>query len=247
MARISVSTLYRFKGEIVAMALFGWAALAGAQSAAPAALPAQPPGKQAVAPTAIEKPLWKDLTAVQQRALEPLVGEWNKLDSLRKLKWLEIANRFASMKPDEQQRVHERMREWVRLTPEQRRQVRESFARTQKITPGQKSAQWEQYQQLPEEKKKELADKPAKKQVANPPTPTQSKIPTVAPVKSKPPAHPGAATAPGATGSAPPATSPSGSAPAGVQPAPAAASAVVPAAGTPTTNPASPAVPSNVK
>ena len=217
MARISVSTLYRIKGEIVTLLMCGWAAVAVGQSAppasapaaaapavnasAPAAAPPAPaasakssasapapaPGKHAVAPIAIEKPLWKDLTAAQQRALEPLIGEWNKLDSLRKQKWLEIANRFASMKPDEQQRVHERMRDWLRLTPDQRRQVRENFARTQKITPGQKSAQWEQYQQLPEEKKKQLADKVPKKQVANPPTPTQSKIPMVAPVKSRPP------------------------------------------------------------
>jgi len=202
MARISWTTLYLFKVELVSVAILIWAAVATAQSGpAPAAAPvAAPPGKHAVAPIALEKPLWKDLTPTQQRALEPLSGEWNKLEGLRKQKWLEIANRFASMKPDEQQRVHDRMRDWLRLTPDQRRQVRENFARTQKITPGQKSAQWEQYQQLPEEKKKQLADKAPKKQVANPPTPTQSKIPVVAPIKAKPP---GAALVPGAPGAAP--------------------------------------------
>eukprot|EP01034_Spumella_vulgaris_P043945 gene43945-54606_t len=167
--------------ELVSLAILAWAAVASAQSS-PAPV-AAPPGKHAVAPIALEKPLWKDLTPAQQRALEPLSGEWNKLEGLRKQKWLEIANRFASMKPDEQQRVHDRMRDWLRLTPDQRRQVRENFARTQKITPGQKSAQWEQYQQLPEEKKKQLADKAPKKQVVNPPTPTQSKAPVVAPIK----------------------------------------------------------------
>lgn len=268
MARISVSTLYRFKGEIVTIAMFGWAALAGAQSSAPVptavpAVSAQAPaatapapasasaaatGKHAVAPIAIEKPLWKDLTPAQQRALEPLIGEWNKLDGLRKQKWLEIANRFASMKPDEQQRVHERMRDWLRLTPDQRRQVRENFARTQKITPGQKSVQWEQYQQLPEEQKKQLADKAPKKQVANPPTPTQSKIPMVAPVKSKSPAQPGTAAVPGTPGATPGAAGAS-PAPAAGSAAPAAGSAsnAAPAAATPTTTPASPAVAPNVK
>ncbi|MEG2034416.1 MAG: hypothetical protein RR376_27490, partial [Janthinobacterium sp.] len=32
-----------------------------------------------------------------------------------------------------------------------------NYARTKKIDPGQKSAQWEQYQQLPEDQKKKLA------------------------------------------------------------------------------------------
>ena len=207
MARISWSTLYLFKVELVSLAILAWAAVASAQSSpAPAAAPvAAPPGKHAVAPIALEKPLWKDLTPAQQRALEPLSGEWNKLEGLRKQKWLEIANRFASMKPDEQQRVHDRMRDWLRLTPDQRRQVRENFARTQKITPGQKSAQWEQYQQLPEEKKKQLADKAPKKQVVNPPTPTQSKAPVVAPIKAKPPGGALVPGAPGAPGSPPPA------------------------------------------
>ena len=44
---------------------------------------------------------WKDLSPSQQRALEPLAGEWNKLEGLRKQKWLEIANRYNAMKPDE--------------------------------------------------------------------------------------------------------------------------------------------------
>ncbi|MBY0237902.1 MAG: DUF3106 domain-containing protein [Burkholderiaceae bacterium] len=168
----------------------------------------------------MEKPLWKDLSAAQQRALDPLKGEWDKLEGLRKQKWLEIANRYNGMKPDEQVRVQERMRDWVRLTPDQRRMVRENFARSQKAapSPGQKSVQWEQYQQLPEEQKKQLADKAPKKQVVNPPTPTQSKIPTVQPVKR---AVPGAApnvtapatlatpvTAPAASGATAPATAP---------------------------------------
>jgi hypothetical protein len=168
-------------------------------------------GKPAVAPIALEKPLWKDLTPVQQRALEPLAGEWNKLEGLRKQKWLEIANRYNAMKPDEQARVQERMRDWVRLTPDQRRMVRENFARSQKVAPapGQKSAQWQQYQQLPEEQKKLLADKAPKKQVANPPSPTQSKIQTVPPVK-----RPTAATLPapaaGTAGAAAPAPAAAG-------------------------------------
>jgi hypothetical protein len=114
------------------------------------------------------------------------------MESAKKQKWLEISNRYATMKPDEQQRVHERMRNWaVELTPEQRRVARENFATTKKIDPSKKSAQWEQYQALPEEEKKRLAAEAAlmkKKQVANLPSSAQANMPKVAPIKSGPPA-----------------------------------------------------------
>lgn len=166
--------------------------LAGAPLAAAAASAASTPavvgaGKHAVtvAKTPLDKPLWKDLTLTQQQALEPLTAEWDKMEGLSKKKWLQIATRYATMKPEEQQRLHERMREFIKLTPEQRRQIRQTYARTQKLDPSEKSAQWEQYQQLPEEQKRKLAAAAnAKKQVANLPTPSQSKIKTVPPIKA---------------------------------------------------------------
>ncbi len=135
------------------------------------------------------KPLWSELSPAQQQALAPLANEWDKLDSLRKNKWLAIGNRYATMKPTEQQRMQERMHDWVKLTPEQRRIARESYARAKKLNPEQKSAQWEQYQQLPEEQKKKLAaDAASKKRVATLPSnaahPGHSK--TVPPIKSAP-------------------------------------------------------------
>lgn len=150
-----------------------------------------------------EKILWKDLTPAQQKALEPLAGEWDTMEPIRKQKWLGIGKRYASMKPDEQARVQERMREWVRMTPEERRQVRQNFARAQKLDPSEKSTQWESYQQLTDEQKKALAAKsPAKKQLANLPTPTQSKMKLPAPIKPATPTGPpaaGAAAAPTTT------------------------------------------------
>lgn len=104
-----------------------------------------------------DKPLWRSLTPAQQLALQPLQGEWDQMDGVRKQKWLQLANRFATLKPEEQQRVHERMREWVKLTPEQRELARETYTRTRKIAPEEKNATWESYQQLPEEQKKKLA------------------------------------------------------------------------------------------
>jgi hypothetical protein len=129
------------------------------------------------------------------------------MEPIRKQKWLGIVKRYSSMKPDEQVRVQERMREWVKMTPEERRQVRQNFSRAQKLDATQKSTQWESYQQLPEEQKKELAAKGAvKKQVANLPTPTQSKMKTVAPIKtvvSTPAAGAAPTVAPGAAAGAP--------------------------------------------
>lgn len=104
-----------------------------------------------------DKPLWRSLTPAQQVALQPLQAEWDQMDGVRKQKWLQLANRFATLKPEEQQRVHERMRAWVKLTPEQRELARETYTRTRKIAPEQKNATWETYQQLPEDQKKKLA------------------------------------------------------------------------------------------
>lgn len=142
--------------------------------------------KGAVAP---EKIMWKDLTLAQQQALEPLAGEWDGIEPIRKQKWLGIAKRYARMNPDEQARVQRRMREWVGMSPDERRQIRQNYARAQKLNPAQKAVSWEEYQTLSDEQKKELAAKAAtKKQVVNLPTPSQAKLPTPAPVKPGAPA-----------------------------------------------------------
>lgn len=104
-----------------------------------------------------DKPLWRTLTPTQQVALQPLQAEWDGMDGVRKQKWLQLANRFNALQPEEQERVHERMREWVKLTPEQRELARETYSRTRKIAPDQKTASWENYLQLPEAQKQKLA------------------------------------------------------------------------------------------
>jgi hypothetical protein len=104
-----------------------------------------------------DKPLWRSLTPAQQVALQPLQGEWDLMDGVRKQKWLELANRFEAMKPEERQRLHERMREWAKLTPAQRELARATYARARKIGPEQKTASWASYQQLPDDQKKKLA------------------------------------------------------------------------------------------
>ena len=146
-------------------------------------------GNLTTKPQAAVRPLWHELTPTQQQALAPLASEWNTLDSFRKNKWLAIGNKFTRMSPDEQQRIQERMRDWVALTPEQRRVARESYVRTKKLDSDQKSAHWEKYQQLSDEQKKKLAaGAAAKKPVATLPSPaTRGKTSTtVPPIKSAP-------------------------------------------------------------
>lgn len=129
--------------------------------------PAAPKAAAPAVPGSTNNSPWHKLTRAQQTALQPLAGEWDRLDAPRRQKWLDIANRYASMKPGEQARVQERMRDWVKLTPEQRRQVRENYTRSKRIDPGQKSAQWQQYQQLSDEEKQKLAAEAAAKKPLN--------------------------------------------------------------------------------
>ncbi|MCX7219359.1 MAG: DUF3106 domain-containing protein [Burkholderiales bacterium] len=138
--------------------------------------------------TVASKPLWASLSPQQKLALSPLSAEWDKIDEVRKKKWLEIAAKYPNMKPDEQTRVQERIRDWVKLSPEQRMQARENFAQTTQIKPEQKSAQWQQYQQLSEEQKKQLANEvSSKKSITNIPSESQRVVKPLAPIRVGPP------------------------------------------------------------
>lgn len=137
--------------------------------------------------TAQAKPLWATLSPQQRLALAPLAPVWDSMDEIRKRKWLEIANKYAAMKPDEQARVQERMQTWMKLTPEQRMQARENFARTTQIKPERKSAQWQEYQQLSDDQKKHLASEASKKKsVTNLPPESQRNVKPLAPIKIGP-------------------------------------------------------------
>ena len=103
------------------------------------------------------RPYWIELTIAQRQALAPLTDDWERLDGQTKKKWVEIANRYPKMKPEEQQHTQERMREWALLTPEQCRVARDSFARVRAMPPEQRAEMLRKYQELPEEKKHELA------------------------------------------------------------------------------------------
>jgi len=112
-------------------------------------------------PKTLDKPLWRDLSNAQQVALAPLEPEWDRMEGPRKRKWIEMSARFASMSDSEQQRVHERMRQWLKLTPAQRELARENFSRASRVAQGDKAADWENYKQLSAEQRRKLANSPA--------------------------------------------------------------------------------------
>lgn len=183
----------RHLAAVIAAAATAWAGATGLpqkEGAGPAAKPAAASGAVGNKParTASSSRLqWGDLTAAQQTTLAPLAAEWDQLDTPRKKKWLALSNRYASMKPEEQHRMQQRMQDWVRLTPEQRRLARESYARAKMLKPDQKTEQWQKYQELPEDRKKALAaNASVKKPVATLPTAAQRNAPMVQPIKATP-------------------------------------------------------------
>jgi hypothetical protein len=103
-----------------------------------------------------QNPSWGQLTPEQKSILEPIQGEWDKLDAMRKQKWIGITQRYPKMKPEEQARLQKRMQEWATLTPEQRRAARDKYREFEQLPPQERQAireKWDQYKQ-------ELAQKP---------------------------------------------------------------------------------------
>ncbi|MEB0217066.1 MULTISPECIES: DUF3106 domain-containing protein [unclassified Undibacterium] len=118
-----------------------------------------------------KNPSWQDLNAAQRDALSPLAKAWNTLHAERKQKWLHVTQKFFAMKPEQQQRAQDRMRAWANLSPVQRDIARENYAQAVQIDAHEKALLWEQYQQLPYEKKQQLAKaNKAKKRITNLPS-----------------------------------------------------------------------------
>lgn len=113
------------------------------------------------------RPLWTDLTPMQQQTLQPLAGSWANMSEAQKRKWLKISRSYPSLPPEGQATMHSRMNEWVALSPQQRAEARLNFAKTtelaRQLTPEEKKAKWLSYQALSPEEKQSLAAKAARK------------------------------------------------------------------------------------
>ncbi len=115
-----------------------------------------------------QPPTWASLSSSQKQALAPLQQEWAGVDTQRKDKWIEVASRFATLAPDERQRVQARMAEWLRLSPADRNRARLQFQEVKEVPAGERQARWQAYQALSAEERKRLASeaRPAAKSPA---------------------------------------------------------------------------------
>jgi hypothetical protein len=158
----------------VALAQSSGPATSGSPGAAPRAHSTAQP---------VAQPSWRELNAEQREALQPLAGDWDKFDSLRKKKWLAIAAKYPNMSAEGKKRLHERMPQLARLTPEQHETARENFQRAYSLPAEQRVALTQRYQELPEDRKRALA---AQAPTKRPTTPARRPAPLVRP--SNPPA-----------------------------------------------------------
>jgi hypothetical protein len=136
-------------------------AAASTFAAAGFALPAAHAGTPPSAAADTSGPSWNELSAAQRKVLAPLAGDWNAIDSRGKERWMGVAGRFPNMPPEEQQRANQRMVEWSHMTPVQRSQARMNFQETRDLPKEEREARWKAYQALPDDKKRELANKRA--------------------------------------------------------------------------------------
>ena len=102
---------------------------------------------------------WKDLTDAQRQVLQPLAGTWNTLNPGHQGKWIALTQNYGTRSPEEQKKMQSRMLEWAALTPSQREQARLNFAETKKVSASVRAADWETYQGLSDEEKRQLAAK----------------------------------------------------------------------------------------
>jgi Protein of unknown function (DUF3106) len=110
-------------------------------------------------------PSWEHLSALQQHALKPMQADWGRLDSLRKQKWLNIAERYHALPSAQKMRIHERMTQWNQLSDTQRHQARDNYlsilsSPTSVTVNGnnQLHEQWIRYQALPPEARAKLRE-----------------------------------------------------------------------------------------
>ena len=131
------------------------------------------------------QPGWSLLSASQKSILAPLAKEWDKLDNIGRKKWLGIAERYPAMKPEEQRRVQDRMREWANLTPEQRAKVRDTYKEFSQLPSEQKQTlkqKWEAYSNLPHEEKQRVRQEGKSSQLLAPPPVAEPALATQEPV-----------------------------------------------------------------
>jgi len=116
-------------------------------------------------------PRWSHLTPAQRASLKPLERDWSTIDADRKQKWIQIAGRIPSMPPAERERVQARMTEWARMSPQERGRARLAFQQAKQVAPKDRQAQWEAYQSLSADQKRQLQARAAPATASGTPRP----------------------------------------------------------------------------
>ncbi len=133
------------------------------------------------------RPAWNELTNPQREALAPLARDWATLDADRKRKWLEVAAKYPNLSAEGKQKMHERMSEFARLTPEQKDTARENFRKAYAVSAEERQAKVQRFQELPEDKKRELADRAVTKSETPRRPATETKVkPAQPPARTEP-------------------------------------------------------------
>lgn len=135
------------------------------------------------------RPAWNELSPEQREALAPLAKDWPSFDADRKRKWLEVASRYPNLSPEGKQKLHERMAKFARMTPEQKKTARENFRKAYEVPAEQRQATVQKFQELPPDKKRELADRVAKSEAPRRPARELDIKPARPPAKSEPKAQ----------------------------------------------------------
>jgi len=127
-------------------------------------------------------PRWSELSVPQREILAPLSGEWDRLDSASRKRWLGVAKRYPKMTPVGQKRVQTRMRKWAALTPQQREEARAQYKHMKRKTgSAELRREWQRYQALPPQEREALAAGERKRKTNPTSTKTKRKRPSTAP------------------------------------------------------------------
>ena len=125
-----------------------------------------PSTTQAKPPAVSEKKpdgTWDGLKPAQQQILAPLESDWDYMLPDSRKKWIQVANIYPKMSPQDQQRLQSRMSSWSNLSQKERRIARENYLSSLKFPAEKKAEAWTAYQKLTDEQKKKLAETQAKK------------------------------------------------------------------------------------
>lgn len=83
----------------------------------------------------------------------------------QKRKWISLSRNFSKLSPPEQQKLYDRMGEWVKLSAKERSQARLNFVATENLSSDDKQAKWLAYQALSDDERHRLAEQAPRRTV----------------------------------------------------------------------------------